>query len=203
MSGVALILFAFAQSSAAPCLQVRRLEYVICSEDPAWALDLLRSAAPTLEELHVVHPREEHLLAVHAMPRLQRLALDCYDDFLDDRPPVLPALPRACSYKWLRVCNAPRPTLESLLQAHSAALDVLWLQAGTPGDGDGHFPNYFNDMDALLDHCGVRAARVLLWRSQSKHDLADCAVQVSAVRRVLPAATVQCCSCDEVPFEDF
>ncbi|XP_034239406.1 uncharacterized protein LOC117644241 [Thrips palmi] len=180
---------------------VRRMFWVSCNADPAWVLDVLRRAAPTLEELHIKNPREQHLLAVHAMRGLRRVALRCHDGALDAQPPALPALPRG-GLKWLRVVGLPRATLVSLLQAHSASLDVLWLHVGTPGGG--RWPVGCDDLDALLGQCGLRVSRVVLWRGHfASHFESDCPAQVSAVRRVLPAATVQCEKCDEVKWEKF
>ncbi|XP_034243119.1 uncharacterized protein LOC117646349 [Thrips palmi] len=60
---------------------VRRLTNVRCHRDPAWVLEVLRAAAPRLEEASVRDPRADHLRALHAMPRLGRLELlDHVDD---------------------------------------------------------------------------------------------------------------------------
>ncbi|XP_034233003.1 uncharacterized protein LOC117640561 [Thrips palmi] len=176
---------------------VRKLTYVYCHRDPAWVLDVLRSAAPTLEELDVREARREHLLAAHAMPRLRRMAL-VYDSGQDTQPPVLPALQRA-TLKWLRVWTLPRPTLTSLLRAHSASLEVLWLRVGTSEGGD--WPHRGKDLDALL--CGLRVSRVVLWRYGMSHLSAPCQRQLAAVRRLLPAASVRCMDCDNVLWEAF
>ncbi|XP_034243517.1 uncharacterized protein LOC117646580 [Thrips palmi] len=179
---------------------VRRMTSVGCHRDPAWALDVLRSAAPTLEELSVWYPRQEHLLAAHAMPALRRMDVYCGDGALDAQPPSLPALPRS-ALKWLRVAGLPRPALASLLRAHSASLEELWLHVGTPGGGQ--WPRGCDDLDALLGQCGLRVSRVVLWRGYVTHSPSACTAQVSAVRRVLPAATVQCYECEEVAWEAF
>ncbi|XP_034240733.1 uncharacterized protein LOC117644978 isoform X2 [Thrips palmi] len=165
---------------------------VWCHADPAWALDVLRSAAPTLEELDLNNPREEHLLAAYEMPVLRRMAVLCADGALDAQPPALPALPRGV-LKWLRVLGLPRATLASLLRAHSASLETLWLYVGTPGAGP--WPVGCDDLDALLGQCGLRVSRVVLGRWFASHSESACRAQVSAVRRVLPAATVQCDMC--------
>lgn len=181
---------------------VRRMTKVYCVHDPAWVLAVLRGAAATVEELSVGGPREAHLVAVHAMPRLRRLRLDCGDGALDARPPVLPALPAGAvgRLQLLRVHGLPRATLASLLQAHSATLDEVWLRVGTPGGGD--WPKECGDLHALLGQCGLRDARLVLQRWYRPCP-SDCRAQLAAVRRVLPSCTVQCLECDKVAFEDF
>ncbi|KAK3920212.1 3-oxoacyl-[acyl-carrier-protein] synthase 3 [Frankliniella fusca] len=52
---------------------VVRLVGVRCHRDPAGSLELLQRAAPIVERLKLYYPREAHLRAVHAMPRLRRL----------------------------------------------------------------------------------------------------------------------------------
>lgn len=180
------------------CLQVQRMTRVYCNVDPAWALDVLQSAALTLEHLKVVNPREQHLQAVHTMPGLRRLDIECVDGALLTQPPALPALPQG-SLQRLRVVGLPRTTLLSLLRAHAATLDVLWLCVGIPGGGP--WPLGCDDLDALLSQCGLCVSRVVLLRP--RRDSYACATQVAAVRRVLPCATVQCNACDGVPNEDF
>lgn len=161
---------------------------------------MLRDAAATLEELDLWYPRADHLAVVHAMPRLRRLRL-CHDDTLAKQyPGVLPALPQPSSLRWLGVNGLPRVTVESLLRAHGAALEELWLLVGTPGRAA--WPKECRDLDALLAGCGVRAQRLVLRRYWVSHEAAACRAQLAAVRRVLPAALVQCSMCDKVPLEE-
>ncbi|XP_034240384.1 uncharacterized protein LOC117644848 [Thrips palmi] len=177
---------------------VRRLIKVRCDRDPAWILVVLRSAAPTLEELYMKSPCAEHVREAHAMAGLRRLELEC-DGYLDARPPVLPDLPQA-SLKWLRAVGLPRPTLVSLLRAHSASLDDLWLQVGTPGGGK--WPWACNDLEALLVQSGLHSSRIVLVRLYVTHSTADCPAQVAAVRAAL-GSTVQCTECHKVKWERF
>ncbi|XP_034234106.1 uncharacterized protein LOC117641103 [Thrips palmi] len=179
---------------------VRRMTHVYCNHDAAWSLDVLRGAAATLEELDLWYPRAEHLGVVHAMPRLRRLRL-CHDDTLAKQyPGALPALPQPSSLQWLGLNGLPRGTVESLLRAHGAALDELWLLVGTPGGAE--WPKECRDLHGLLGRCGVRAARLVLRRYWVSHEKAACRKQLDAVRRALPATLVQCSMCDKVPLED-
>ncbi|KAK3919286.1 Teneurin-4 [Frankliniella fusca] len=164
--------------------------------DPAWSLELLQRAAPTVERLEVVCPREPHLRAVHAMPRLRRLRLDC-DDALDAAPPELGALPPGHSgLRWLHVSGFPRATTESLLQAHGGTLEELVLWSGTPGERG--WPWSCSDLHSLLGRCGLRALRrLLLWRPGStSHTVRACGEQRAAVRAALPGVQVLCGECD-------
>lgn len=172
---------------------------VHCFSDPDWVLDVLRSAAPTLEELRLAGPREEHLRVVHAMPRLQRMDLDVCDKVLDIQPPELPALPLPSKLKWLRVSGLPRATLVSLLRAHNEALEELWIDIDTPFSWT--WPEYSNDLDVLLDQCGLRVRHVVLGRD-GDHSKKCCEAQVAAVRGVLPQAIVSCEMCHGVPARD-
>ncbi|XP_034250930.1 uncharacterized protein LOC117651224 [Thrips palmi] len=173
---------------------VRRMDNVWCHADLAWVRDILGSATPTLEELYMIAPRAD------AMPRLRRMDLWSIDGALDNEPPLVPALPGG-GLRRLRVYKLPRATLISLLQAHSASLEVLWMSIGTPGDGQ--WPRVCDDLDALLRECGLRVYRIVLWRVDVDHSESACRAQVSAVRRVLPGAKVQCEKCDEVELEKF
>lgn len=180
---------------------------VYCSPDPAWSLKLLQAAAASVEELDLQFAREDHLLATHAMPRLQRLHL-YWDHRCKDQPAELPALAAPSSLQWLRVDGLSRATLQSLLRAHGASLRRLTLSVGVtyaPSSGQ-YWPYGCNDLDALLAGCGLaRLERLVLLRhsSHSKSNAARCRTQREAVRRALPAATVQCTECDQVTWEKF
>ncbi|XP_034240910.1 uncharacterized protein LOC117645102 [Thrips palmi] len=171
---------------------------VFCSSDPAWFLELLVSASPSLDELRVWNPGEGHLLAVHGMPRLRRLDLQCTEGDLDEAPPVLPALPHRSSLQWLRVGGLPLATTRSLLLAHGPALEVLWLDMGAvPG---GEWPEGCSDLAALLAPCAALARLVF---RRYDHDRGACRDQLTVARAALPACTVQCQQCDRVAYEDF
>ncbi|XP_034233518.1 uncharacterized protein LOC117640742 isoform X2 [Thrips palmi] len=172
---------------------VRRMTGVYCAYDRAWSLDLLRSAAATLEELKACDLLEDHMVVVHCMPRLRRLHLQGYSSA---QPPLLPALPQPSSVQWLLVCCFPRAITQSLLQAHAASLDVVLLAvSASPGllwsDG-------CSDLDAVLGPCGLRLSRLVLLRDHDTDRDAFCRDQVAAARRVLPGCTVQCRQCDGV-----
>ncbi|KAK3928156.1 E3 ubiquitin-protein ligase TRIM32 [Frankliniella fusca] len=175
-------------------LGVVRLYGVWCDRDPAWSLELLQRAAPTVERLELLLPREPHLLAVLAMPRLRRLQL-CCDTPLDAAPPELGALPPGHSgLRWLRVFSLPRATLQSLLQAHGGTLEELELMVGTPGEQE--WPYSCSDLHSLLGRCGLRALRrLVLRRGGCSHT--DCGEQLAAVRAALPGVQqVLCSQCD-------
>ncbi|XP_026284802.2 uncharacterized protein LOC113210849 [Frankliniella occidentalis] len=183
---------------------VTRLVKVWCHMDPAWSLQLLQRAAPSLERLSVMSPREAHLRAAHAMPRLRRL--DVYgDDALRAQPPELPALPPGhAGLQWLRVHYLPRATTQSLLRAHGGTLEELVLVVGTAGDE--LWPRSCGDLHSLLQQSGLRALRrLVLVRSGSygySHEAAACREQRAEVRRVLPGAEVLCDTCDSVGQEE-
>ncbi|KAK3930045.1 Formin-like protein 7 [Frankliniella fusca] len=176
------------------------LVYVYCHEDPAWTLELLQRAAPTLERLEVFNPREPHLRAVHAMPRLRRLRVVCNDNALHAAPPELGALPPGHSgLRWLSVYLLPRATTESLLQAHGGTLEELELYVGTPGEEE--WPDSCSDLRSLLGRCGLRALRrLVLWRGGCHTDT-GCREQLAAVRAALPGVQVLCCRCDREQVE--
>lgn len=140
---------------------VRRLMGVWCPRGP-WTLDLLMSAAPTVEQLSLINPREAHLRAAHhAMPRLKSLYVSCTDAGLS-RCLELPALPpgRGGGLQWLGVDRLPRATLESVLHAHGRTLVVLELFVGTAGPME--WPASCGDLHDLLGRCGLRALRRLV-----------------------------------------
>lgn len=175
-------------------------------KDAAWCLSVLRAAAPTVEELYLVHPLPQHLAAVHTCLALRRLDVWATDRSLDAPPTVvLPALPQPSRLTWLRVGGLPRATTESLLGAHWTSLDVLWLYLGTdraaewPGGCDA------GELGAVLRHCGPRLSRLVLGRPvrHEDGDEAVCLAQVATARRVLPGCTVQCAKCDRVYIEQF
>ncbi|KAK3908693.1 E3 ubiquitin-protein ligase SH3RF2 [Frankliniella fusca] len=177
---------------------VVRLVGVCCDSDPAWSLELLQRAAPTVERLWVLCPREPHLRAVLAMPRLRRLHVWCGDDALDPAPPELGALPPGHSgLRWLRVLLLPRATLQSLLQAHGGTLEELELWVGTPGERT--WPHSCSDLHSLLGRCGLRALRRLVLRRRCSPPDTACREQLAAVRAALPGVQqVLCSECDRV-----
>ncbi|KAK3913435.1 Glutathione reductase [Frankliniella fusca] len=181
---------------------VVRLVKVLCDCDPAWSLELLQRAAPTVERLGVLFPREPHLRAVHAMPRLRRLHVWCRGA-LHAAPYELGALPPGHSgLRWLSVRDLPRATLQALLQAHGGTLEELELWVGTPGKQE--WPYNCSDLHSLLGRCGLRALRRLLlrrWTGCSHIDTA-CRGQLAAVRAALPGLQVLCDRCDQVPEEE-
>ncbi|XP_034231496.1 uncharacterized protein LOC117639729 [Thrips palmi] len=188
---------------------VRRITGLDCSRDPAWSLELLRSAAATVEELQVMDPLEEHLAVVHAMPRLRRLKVESLD-ILRALDVQLPALAQPSSLQWLNVHGLSRASTQSLLRAHAASLDELWLLVGvgtgvTGVDDDGPFqyrPEWpgCRDLDAFLEQCGLRLSRLVLNR-ECPRGCRDCPAQAEAARRVLPGCTVECASCDRRDWE--
>ncbi|XP_052132205.1 uncharacterized protein LOC127751934 [Frankliniella occidentalis] len=179
---------------------VARLFGVDCDEDPAWSLQLLLHAAPTLEHLSVNYPRAEHLHALQGMPLLRRLEVQCPDSALDKDPPLFS---QQCELghrglQWLNVWNLPRVTLQTLLRAHGRSLETLELYVGTAGEDD--WPWSCGDLHVLLLRSDLRALkRLVLRRWHCSHELADCNRQRSAARRVLAAAVeVLCELCDKV-----
>ncbi|KAK3928806.1 Indole-3-glycerol phosphate synthase, partial [Frankliniella fusca] len=184
---------------------VVRLDGVCCHRDPAWSLELLQRAAPTVERLGVLNPREPHLRAVLAMPRLRRLAVGCADDALRAAPPELGALPPGHSgLRWLCVLGLPRAILQSLLQAHRGTLEELELEVGTPGEEV--WPYNCSDLHSLLGRCGLRALRILVLRRVwwgDLHTVTACREQLAAVRAALPGVQqVLCSQCDPVRREE-
>ncbi|KAK3907581.1 Roquin-1 [Frankliniella fusca] len=188
---------------------VVRLVHVWCHRDPIWSLELLQRAAPTVERLEVRLPFctlcEPQLRAVHAMPRLRRLLVECeyVGGALDPAPPELGALPPGHSgLRWLSALCLPRATTESLLQAHGATLEELELVMGTPGDGE--WPYSCSDLHSQLGRCGLRALRILVLRrgSYCSHTDTACREQLAAVRAALPGVQALCGKCDRVPVED-
>ncbi len=178
-------------------LQVVRLDAVWCHMDADWSLELLQRAAPTVERLWVLHPREPHLRAVLAMPRLRRLRVDSDGTPL---PAELGALPPGhCGLRWLHVWRLPRATTQALLRLHGATLEELVLYVGTRGGRP--WPDSCSDLHVLLGQCGLRALRrLVLWR-WSHHTDTDCRQQREQVRRALPGVEVLCGECDRVPEE--
>ncbi|XP_052124729.1 uncharacterized protein LOC113206702 isoform X8 [Frankliniella occidentalis] len=180
---------------------VTRLVNVYCNFHPAWSLQLLHRAAPTLERLRVDYPREAHLRAVHAMPRLRRLDVVGDTDLLA-QPPELPALPPGhAGLQWLRMEDLPRATTQSLLRAHGCTLEELELVVGTAGSRV--WPKSCGDLHSLLQQSGLRALRrLVLRRDWYRHEPAACREQRAEVRRVLPGAEVLCSTCDRVREEE-
>ncbi|KAK3908505.1 Tyrosine recombinase XerD-like [Frankliniella fusca] len=182
-------------------LQLVRLVDVYCDTDPAWSLELLQRAAPTVERLDVLYPDEPHLRAVHAMPRLRRLLVMCNDDALQAAPPELGALPPGHSgLRWLSVLCLPRATLQSLLQAHGGTLEELELGVGAREERQ--WPWGCSDLHSLLAQCGLRALRRLVLRRLGRHRDTACGEQRAAVRAALPGVQVLCDTCDRVLGEE-
>ncbi|KAK3907471.1 MAM and LDL-receptor class A domain-containing protein 1 [Frankliniella fusca] len=181
---------------------VVRLVQVLCYCDPAWSLELLQRAAPTVERLELLYAREPHLRAVHAMPRLRRLRVYCDDDAVHAATPELGALPPGHSgLRWLHADHLPRATLQCLLQAHGGTLEELELVVGTPGKPSLPWPINCSDLHSLLGWCGLRALRrLVLWRGA--HKGRACREQRAAVRAALPGVQVLCDVCDRVLGEE-
>ncbi|XP_026288220.2 uncharacterized protein LOC113213386 isoform X2 [Frankliniella occidentalis] len=185
-------------AAKAALTKVERLVGVHCCYDPAWSLQLLRSAAPSVEQLSVWYLRQAHMLAVHAMPRLRRLWLSHY---MEPRSLELGELPQQGNgegLEWLKVYGLPRPTTRSVLQAHAHSLQELVLFVGTAGEQQ--WPRSCSDLHSLLEQCGLRALRrVVLERggasSRCSHGRAGCDQQRGEVRRVLHGAEVLCSKC--------
>ncbi|XP_052126152.1 uncharacterized protein LOC113215182 isoform X2 [Frankliniella occidentalis] len=184
---------------------VTRLLGVWCDGHPAWSLQLLQNAAPTVERLSLCRALEAHLRAVHAMPRLRRLSVWGDDALLvDAQPPVVPAFPPGhAGLQWLMVNNLPRATTQSLLWAHGGTLEELWLYVGTAGSNA--WPESCGDLHSLLQQSGLRALRRIVLRRKvqwgASHEPAACSQQRAEVRRVLPGAEVLCSMCDGVEEE--
>ncbi|XP_026283073.2 uncharacterized protein LOC113209647 [Frankliniella occidentalis] len=180
---------------------VTRLFRVLCHEDPAWSLQLLQRAAPTLERLSVYHPREAHLRAVHTIPGLRRLHV-VGDTALGARLSELPALPPGhAGLQWLRVGNLPRATTQSLLRAHGRTLEKLLLWVGT-GRNEG-WPGSCGNLHILLQQSWLSALRCLVLRRPGRsHEPAACREQRAKVRQVLPGSEVLCDTCDGVRLEE-
>lgn len=191
---------------ALACLRrqgVQRLAGLLCKRQPVFVLDVLRCASPTLSELELVFPREEHIRSAHSIPGLRRLRLFVLGDEVNSL--VLPGLSRPGSLQWLMVygMGLPWPTLVSLLKAHRTTLDVLWLWVGTaPREGEA-WPVGVSGLDGVLEQCSLRLSRIVLGRDWFHCTPAACSAQLTAVRRVLPNAIVQCCHCDQVEVEAF
>ncbi|XP_026289371.2 uncharacterized protein LOC113214277 [Frankliniella occidentalis] len=188
---------------------VTRLVNVWCHKDPAWSLQLLQRAAPTVERLRAVYICEDHLLAVHdAMPRLRRLDVSGNLDLLDAQPPVqVSALPPGhAGLQWLSMGVLPRATTLSLLQAHGATLGELELWVGTAGSCKfPGWPDSCDDLHSLLQQSGgLRALRRLVLRRYTRcsHEPAACRQQRAEVLEVLPGVEVLCSECDHVEQEE-
>ncbi|XP_026294363.1 uncharacterized protein LOC113218289 [Frankliniella occidentalis] len=176
---------------------VTRLVGVRCDADPAWSLQLLQRAAPTVERLQVLYPREAHLRAVLDMPRLRRLDV-VGDAALYAQPPELPALPPGhAGLQWLSVSGLPSATTQSLLRAHRRTLNCLDLDLSVGKAGS----ERCGDLHSLLQQCGVRTLRRLVLRRDFnglRHDTAACNQQRAEVRQVLFGTEVLCGKCHRV-----
>ncbi|KAK3931588.1 F-box DNA helicase 1 [Frankliniella fusca] len=175
---------------------VLRLMDLSCADDPAWSLQLLHAAAPTVERLSVRGIGEPHLHAVHAMPRLHRLYLECPQDAMRTVPPELGPLPEGHDgLRWLRAWSLPRGTLQSLLRAHAATLEELEMWVGSPGKKE--WPFSCSDLHYLLGQCGLqRLRKLLLWRGNCSHS--KCKEQLAALSQALPGTEIMCDKCHGV-----
>ncbi|XP_052122273.1 uncharacterized protein LOC113212092 [Frankliniella occidentalis] len=179
--------------------EVSRLVSVYCNADPAWSLELLQRASPSVEWLSVYNPRVAHLRAVHAMPRLRGLEVRCEDVVFESPSLTLPDLPPGhhAGLRWLRVHRLPRHTLMTLLQAHGHSLEELHLWVSTRGNIV--WPHTCCDLRLLLQECDLRALRrLVLSRVHTLHEADQCDRQRAEVRVVLPGAVVLCDRCDGV-----
>ena len=171
---------------------------VRCHVDPAWSTQLLEAAAPLLEELNVRSPREDHLFALAAMPRLRRLYV--WSDVNYAFAGLV--LRRLASLQWLKVYHLARDTLLSLLKACGPSLQHLHLYVGTSGDRG--WPYGCEDLHTLLKQSRLRGlSRLQLVRGGLCHSDSDCTEQLLAVRRVLPGTIVQCNTCEKIKPETF
>ncbi|XP_052121910.1 uncharacterized protein LOC113218216 isoform X2 [Frankliniella occidentalis] len=174
---------------------VTRLVDVYCNVDPAWSLELLQIAAPSVEQLSVRNPLSGvhnyfHMLAVRAMPRLRRLEVIC-EGFLG-----LPAIvfnappPGHAGLQWLRVDRMFRSELQFMLRHNAHSLETLQMLMGTSRMGP--------DPQPELELNGLRALRRLVHnRIDGGHSADDCKLQLAEVRRrVLPGVEVFCDACD-------
>ncbi|KAK3931720.1 Roquin-1 [Frankliniella fusca] len=97
---------------------------------------LLKTAAPSVEELSIDDVRREELLTVHAMPRLRRLEVSGDPGLYQyggGMGPTLPSLSAGqCGLTWLHVHSGGLSlnTMISLL-AHAHTLETLQLRMGT------------------------------------------------------------------------
>ncbi|XP_034231849.1 uncharacterized protein LOC117639912 isoform X2 [Thrips palmi] len=178
---------------------VRRMTGVVGHKDPAWVLDVLRSAAPSLQQLRILNPVRDHLLLVHAMPRLEKLELRCTNRALFTDPPVLPALFEPSTVRWLHVGGLPRATTLSLLRAHHASLKVLWLDVGLEPAAE--WPFGCSDLVDFVRQCGLDIRELVIGREWLdrygiRHDRTKCRAQLQLLERSLPDCLVSCDDCD-------
>lgn len=170
--------------------------------DPDWVVELLRSAAQTLETLRLWNPNEAQVVLANAMPRLHHLELSQESDYESVLPPELPAPPRPSSVRFIRIMDLPRTTTQCLLKAHAASLETVELTLGA--DRTSEWPIGCSDLDELLSPCGLHISELQLERYDcgAQHDHSGCSAQKAAVRRVLPECHVYCqdyeCCSDEL-----
>ncbi|XP_026294145.2 uncharacterized protein LOC113218136 [Frankliniella occidentalis] len=186
---------------------VGRLIGVSCNINPEWNLQLLRLAAPTLEELRVRNPREDHLRAIHAMPRLRDLHV-AYSLPWESDDIVLPAIPpENDGLRFLRAYCFPPDTLQSLLRANRRTLEVLELSIGMLSSmasvGGSWLCGRFQLLH-LVNECDLEAlTRLVLFRvgMPSSHDRGTCEELRRLVLDLLPRAdaAVLCDECDRLP----
>ncbi|XP_034251903.1 uncharacterized protein LOC117651717 isoform X2 [Thrips palmi] len=208
---------------------VRRLMPVYCDRDPAWVLKLLKAAAPLLEELDIWNASKQHWLLLPTLKRLLRLEVNYWFPVLSgqdgcDKPelPALPPLDPADSptrLLWLRVC-LPRDPMLDLVRRYGASLRELQIFVGTTGQPHSPLSRGWpwtcgaEDLADLLRQCNLSALRRLVLRRPHKpvmtlcgdftHDEAQCAAQLSAVRRALPSVPqVLCGTCNQIEWKCF
>ncbi|KAK3922282.1 Roquin-1 [Frankliniella fusca] len=183
---------------------------------------LLKTAAPSVEELSIDSVHHTHLPTVHAMPRLRRLEVS--SGYIPSGGPSLPSLSAGqCSLTWLYVHSRglPLTTMSSLLQAHAHTLETLQLCMGTETNEENiadsrTWPwNSYELVKILRMMRGQRKMtalrRVLVLRKTPvlsrvafvlRHDKTACAAHLAVVRWHLPGVQVQCDICDDVDPEE-
>ena len=114
-------------------LQARRLVGLSCDGDCDWVVQLLRCAAPRLEELQLLSAPLVVLAELPGLPQLRRLQVDG-QDVCEDGPEVPAPAPAPepglrCSLQWLDAFLS-RPTLRSLLAALGSELRELRITVG-------------------------------------------------------------------------
>ncbi|KAK3928319.1 Roquin-1 [Frankliniella fusca] len=188
---------------------------------------LLKTAAPSVEELSIDGVRWKDLLTVQAMPRLRRLEVSGDPSLYQyggwGKGPTLPSLSAGqCGLTWLHVHSSGLSlnTMISLLLAHAHTLETLQLRMGTEtckewlNCGGWPWSSYelVNVLRSVLWQTELTALRrVLVLRKTPvsrpvpfvlRHDKTECAAHLTALRWCLFGAQVQCDICDDVDPEE-